>query len=116
MNEASKRMKGLKSRQRIFGVLFVLSLAWLCYGMVATSNAVDDVTSEQVEADEFNSAETRQAARDLGAGIGASISLAFFFCTGLPFLLLFGLLAWRNGAGHATERRHLETLAQGRQE
>ena len=40
-----------------------------------------------------------------------SIQVTIVLCLGLPFVLLFALLGWRNAAGIKSEDRHAELLA-----
>lgn len=108
--KSERRMKGLKTRARIWGVFAVLALGWVCFGVFASGSALDEVTSTPVATVEGVEQANLQTARDAGATIGAGLGLTFFLCSGLPFLILFLLLAWRNNAGYRNEERHLETL------
>lgn len=109
-SKSQKRMRGLKTRARLWGVLALLSLGWICYGLFASGTALDEVTSTPVATVEGVDTEDLQDARAAGATIGAGIGITFFLCSGIPFLILFLLLAWRNNAGYRNEERHLETL------
>ncbi|GEM_PF-2380656 len=101
-----RRLRGLKTRRTIFWILTTISLMYLCYGVTGTSAAVDSVVSQSTA-----TTEAEQAGTAIGVAIGGGLGLAFFLCTGLPFFFIFALLAWRNGSGLRTERRHLEMLA-----
>jgi hypothetical protein len=101
----------MKFRSRFFGVLFLISLAWVCYGLTLSSAAFSNTVAVQVTPSGNLSAEDTQALRTAGAGIGAGLGVTFFLCSGLPFALLFGLLSWRNAAGETNARRHREQLA-----
>ncbi len=73
-------------------------------GVYATSQAV-------VETDAQSGSVKTESASDLGIGIGATLSLGTFLCTGLPFFLFFGFLFWRNGVAMRDSKRHQETLS-----
>lgn len=70
------------------------------------SNAVRQTVDQNPNAD----GTTADAAFNAGAGIGGGLGVTFFACTGIPALLLFGLLSWRNGVGIKTEQRHREQI------
>ena len=99
-------------RARFFGLLALLSLAWIVYGFVATGNAASNVLSTPVASgsDTVLSKADAQAATNAGVALGTGLGLTVFACTGLPFLLVFGLLSWRNSVGLKTQKRHEETL------
>lgn len=86
----------------VWGVLTLISLAWMCYGVTVTAT----VTNDQLETVSARNSEAYQA----GTMLGASAGLSFFVCSGLPFLLIFGLLYWRNGVAIREARRHDQTL------
>ena len=73
----------MKTRARIFSVLLLLSILWLCGGSSAT------IDSAQHTAQHPPAEITDAAAYATGAGIGGLIAAAFFTCTGAPMLLLF---------------------------
>ncbi len=100
----------MKLRSQLFGILALLSLAWLCYGFSATSSAFSNVMSTPIATSDGLDVDTAKAATALGAGIGSGLGITFFACTSLPFTLLFGLLAWRNSVGLKTQKRHEEML------
>lgn len=100
----------MKFRSRLFGLLALLSLAWLCYGVTATGSAFSSVVSTPERGSSSLSASDANAAKAVGATLGSGLSLTIFACTGLPFLLIFGLLSWRNSVGLKTQKRHEETL------
>lgn len=93
----------MRFRSRLFGVLFILALLYTCGGLWYTSS----IASRNIQ---DNSSQENTEARNVGTGIGAGIIYAIVLCPGIPLLLLFGLLSWRNSAGLATERRHQEQL------
>lgn len=100
----------MKFRSRLFGVLALLSLAWMCYGVYASSSVASNLLEATVTPASGIDTETAQAARTVGVGIGAGIGLTFFLCSGIPFFLLFSLLSWRNSAGLRKEQMHQEQL------
>jgi hypothetical protein len=100
----------MQLRSRLFGILALLSLAWLCYGFSATGSAFNSVVSTPVAGSSSLTASEANAARTAGAAIGGGLGLTFFACTSLPFTLLFGLLAWRNAAGYRNQKRHEELM------
>lgn len=75
----------------------------MCMGVMSTSQSVVETDAE------FSDAETEDAS-DLGIAAGASLGLGLFFCTGIPFFILFGLLYWRNGVKIREDKRHQEQL------
>lgn len=97
-------------RQRLFGILALICLLWMCYGVFASSNAFSVVTSATVTPSGNLSAEDAAALRTAGAGIGAGLGLTVFLCTGgVPFVV-FSLLSWRNGVGLKRDKQHKEQL------
>ena len=96
----------MKFRRTLFTILALLALAWIVYGLFVSAQA----TSETIASAETR-AGTNTEAFQAGAAIGGTAAVTFFICSGAPFLLIFGLLAWRNGVGIQNERRHQETLA-----
>lgn len=100
----------MKFRSRLFGVLALLSLAWICYGMFTASSVASNMLSATVTPAGNLDAETARAARAAGVGIGAGIGLTFFLCSGLPLFVLFSLLSWRNSVGLRKEQMHREQL------
>lgn len=103
----------MQFRARFFGVLAILALLWIVYGFVATSSAASNVmaTPVAVATDSVLSQSEAQAATNAGVALGTGLGIGIFACTGLPFLLIFGLLSWRNSVGLKTQKRHEETLA-----
>lgn len=100
----------MKFRSRFFGVLFLLSIAWVCYGLSLSSAAFSNVVGATVTPSGNLTAEETQSLRTAGAGIGAGLGVTFFLCSGLPFALFFGLMSWRNSVGIKNEQRHKEQL------
>ena len=86
----------------VWGILTLISLAWMCYGITVTAS----VTNDQLETTQALNSEAYQA----GTVLGASAGLSFFLCSGLPFLLVFGLLYWRNGVAIREAQRHEQTI------
>lgn len=87
----------------LWGILVLLSIGWMCVGFSVTSQSAQEVDAE------YNDAQS-EAASDLGVGVGASISLIFFVCTGLPAFLLSSVLYWRNGVKIREDKRHREQM------
>lgn len=92
-------------RKRLFTALAVLSLLYVLGGLVLVGGAAANTSAENP----YGGASA--SAYNLGIGLGAATLMTVVFCTGLPMLLLFSLLAWRNGAGLRAERRHQKQLA-----
>lgn len=95
----------MRFRKWLFTLLALLALAWIVMGLSATSNAFQtgvarNAALEGVQQDAANTGTT------LGAGLTSTVTL----CTGLPLLLLFSLLAWRNAVGIREKKRHQEVL------
>lgn len=105
-SRSTGRMGGLKTRMWIFRILALLALSWIVLGFIVTGNAANE-TAQATNPQ----GDVEKAGTVLGLAICSSGSIAVFLCTGLPFLLTFALLAWRNGAGLRIEQRHLETLS-----
>lgn len=104
----------MRFRKRLFTVLAILSLGWIVWGLSVTGGAVG-TSSERADAT-YQQDSIERASATVGIGIGAGLSTAIFLCTGLPLLLLFSLLAWRNGVGLREKQRHEEMLAAVRHE
>lgn len=85
--------------RNIWGVLTLLSVVWMCYGFVASSNAYSSVVSTNTS-DAYKS----------GAAIGATAGIGIFLCTGIPFFLLFVILYWRNGVAIRRAKDHAEMI------
>lgn len=96
----------MKFRSRLFSVFFVLALLWTCGGLWYTSG----IAARQLAENEERFTENQQAAATVGTATGATIFYAIILCTGIPALLLFGLLSWRNSAGIRKEQMHAEQL------
>lgn len=86
----------------VWGLLTLAALGWVCYGLTVTSGAV----GSQLGTTTAQRSEAFQAGTLIGGGLG----VGFFLCTGLPFLLLFGFLYWRNGVAIRESKRHAETI------
>lgn len=89
----------MKFRQRLFWFLAFIALLWIAYGWSVSGNVYSN-TIQQMGTD----------AGRAGVAIGAGLGLTAFLCTGLPLFMFFALLAWRNGVGLRTEKRHQEML------
>jgi hypothetical protein len=83
----------------IWGVLTLLSMGWLCYGVYASTMAYNEVASK-----------TTSEAGKGGAAIGASIGLTGFLCIGVPLFILFAVLYWRNGVAIRRAYDHAEMM------
>lgn len=103
--KARRRMRGFKTRQRIFWVLAALSLGWILLGFTATSDSVENAQTQNTA-----QTEAEQAAFEVGVGLGAGIGLTIFLCSGGFFFIIFALMAWRNGVGYRAEEHILETV------
>lgn len=91
---------GLQQFWRVtWGILTLLSIGWMCYGLVASSNAYSSVTKTA-------SSEAYKG----GAALGATAGIGIFLCTGIPFFLLFVILYWRNGVAITRAKQHAETI------
>ena len=96
---ANRNINSLKRWRTIWGILTLLSLAFICYGLTASANAFTRTTAG-------NDNEAFQA----GAAIGASAgSLIFIVCGGIPFLL-FLVFYLRAGGVIRSEQQHQEML------
>lgn len=96
---ANRNIKSLKRWRMIWGILTLLSLAFICYSFVASANAFTK-TAASNDNDAFQA----------GAAIGASAStLIFIICGGLPFLL-FLVFYLRTGGAIRSEQQHQEML------
>jgi hypothetical protein len=102
LEEATENIGLAKTFRIVWGILTLLAMSWLCYGLTTVSN----VASNQLESATARSSDAYQA----GTAIGASLGIGFFLCTGFPFLLLFGFLYWRNGVAIREAKRHAQTI------
>jgi uncharacterized membrane protein len=96
-------MKVEKVFRWVWGILTLLSCGWVTMGLMA----VVDVADKQLGTTQAQTSAAYQAGTMLGGGI----STAFFLCTGVPALLLFAFLFWRNGVAIRESKRHEETIA-----
>lgn len=87
----------------VWGILTLLSIGWVCYGITVTASAVNTTT------DTVNAQSTAYQA---GTAIGAGLSITVFLCTGIPLLLFFGFLYWRNGVAIREARRFNKSMMQ----
>lgn len=98
----------------VWGILLLLSLLWICYGLTATGQAVNQVISATPTARPGGGPTADPtmlaAGTAIGASIGGGIGLAFFLCSGLPLAFIFGLLYWRNGVAIRRAREHAELI------
>lgn len=83
----------------VWGILTLLSIGWICYGVYASSMAYSQVASQ-----------TTSEAGKGGAAIGASIGLTGFLCIGVPLFILFAVLYWRNGVAIRRAYEHAEMM------
>lgn len=96
-------MKVEKVFRWVWGILTLLACGWVSLGLMSVVNVADkQLGSAQAQA---------SAAYQAGTMIGGGISTALFLCTGVPALLLFGFLYWRNGVAIRESKRHEETIA-----
>lgn len=93
------RTRSLRLWRNVWGVLALLSLAWICYGFTISGNAFTETA-----------AQTTSDAGKAGAAIGASLGITLFICTGLPLALIFLYAYARAGAAIRSERQHREVL------
>ena len=89
----------MKTRQRIFWALAILTMLFTCLWIYTGQQAINE---DDPDLDD----ETEAIIDETAGGIAGTIQI---FCGGVVFLF-FVLLAWRNGVGLATERRHQEQL------
>jgi len=105
----------------VWGLLTLASCGWIGYGLLATGSAFTQVVTQATPTVAVinNSLGTPiattdpkliQGAQALGATVGSGLSVAVFLCTGVPFLLIFGFLYWRNGVAMRQEKQHAETI------
>jgi hypothetical protein len=100
--------------RNFFGLLVLLSMGWICFGIYASTAAFDEVTQENAATAQT---ELEREAGDAGAAIGASLGLGAFFCTGIPLFLFSLVVYWQMGRSiqrvkdnKEAERRHQEML------
>lgn len=96
---ANKNINSLKRWRTIWGILTLLSLAFICYGLVASANAFTETTAR-------NDSDAYVAGAAIGAGAGSFI---FLICGGIPFLL-FLVFYLRAGGAIRSEQHHQEML------
>lgn len=82
----------------VWGILTLLALGWICYGITTLAS----VTGEQLNTTEAQASAGYQAGTVIGGGIGLTVVL----CTGVPALLIFGILYWRNGVAIRETKKH----------
>lgn len=104
----------------VWGILALLSCGWMVYGLMATQTMVNTLSSEPVPTSEYIasmdptmqalSTTMNQAATGLGVGLGASVGIAFFLCTGIPVFLLSLLFYLVTSGRIRKEQQHAEIL------
>lgn len=95
---SNPRVASLKRSRAIWSVVFLLGMAFLCYGLVMTSGAVAQVSR--------NASEATQA----GAAIGGGLSLLFYLCLGGPVVLAGLYFYYRIGGAIRREEMHAEQM------
>lgn len=95
----NKNINSLKRWRTIWGILTLLSLAFICYGLVVSANAFTETTAR-------NDSDAYAAGAAIGAGAG---SMVFVVCGGIPFLL-FLVFYLRAGGAIRSERQHQEMM------
>ncbi len=83
----------------VWGLVFLGSLAFLCYSLAGWSNAINKTSSQ-------STSEAYQA----GVAIGAGLTLPYILCLGGLPALISGFLYWRNGVAMRHKREHAETI------
>ena len=81
-----------------WAILGALSLIWLVGGILLTLGAANSTNSSPVAATlaaQGQSADSIKAAQGIAGGIIGTGGIALFACTGIPAVLLFGIL-WMN--------------------
>lgn len=101
----------MRFRKWLFIVLALLALGWMVLGLSATSSAFQTGVARNAALEGV-----QQDAANTGTTIGAGLTSTFTLCTGLPLLLLFSFLAWRNAVGIREKKRHEELLQATRHE
>lgn len=89
----------MKFRMRLFTVLAFLDVAWMFLSFSMTGQRLANITNTDA------SAGTRA-----GATVGAGLSVTIILCVGLPLLLFFLFMAWRNRVGWIAKQRHEEVM------
>lgn len=96
---ANRNINSLKRWRTIWGILTLLALGFICYGLTASASAFTKTAAR-------NSSDAYQAGAAIGAGAG---SLIFIVCGGLPFIL-FLVFYLRAGGAIRSEQHHQEML------
>lgn len=108
MNEL--KIGGMVWRRRIFWGLALLSLLFIVAGLGVFSEAHEQTVTQGLADTGYAEGTTARAAYEAGATIGAGIGMSASLCIGGFLFLVFALLAWRNGAGIRTAKRHYEQI------
>lgn len=94
-------------RARLFTVLAALCILWsICGTGYACTITASTVAKPTLEPGKTQVSDAYVA----GAGIGGSLVAAVFLCSGIPLLIIFALLAWRNRVGLRTEKFQSELV------
>ena len=101
----------MQFRQWLFTLLAVVALGWIVLGLSATGNAFNQGVERNAALEGV-----QQDAANTGTTIGAGLTTSFTLCTGLPLLLLFSFLAWRNAVGLREKKRHQELIQASKHE
>jgi hypothetical protein len=112
MNEL--KIGGMVWRRRIFWGLAIISLLFILGGLGISSEAYDQTVTKGLAENTYALGTTAREAYDagtvIGAGIRAGIGMSASLCISGFLFLVFALLAWRNGAGIRTAKRHHEQI------
>ena len=95
----------MKTRQRIFWGLSAFVVFWMLMATATIGNVGDEMLSTPVPG-------SMVEAREAGVAMGQGMSFVMVFCVGGFFFTICALLAWRNGAGLESKRRHIEKSSQ----
>lgn len=89
----------MKFRARLFTGLALVAVAWIVVGLSATNNTLSNQLSKSTS-----------TAYSVGTYTGAGIVTSFVLCTGIPLLLTFLFIAWRNRVALRNVQQHKEII------
>ncbi len=124
LRRAQRRVLWLRLWQMIWGGLALAALVWILYGIYGTFQGTHPLLGQirQTVTGAVNEAagtvgsqlpvgsEVTDTVRSTGDSLSTVVSLSFFTCSGLPFMLVFLSLYRRTSSTRRDERQHKEVL------
>jgi hypothetical protein len=86
----------VRFRMWLFALLTLGSVCYMCYGCTLTSTVVSNaMRAPTATLDSLGTTDAKTIWNSM-AVVGGSLSVVVYLCTGIPLMIGFGVLAWRN--------------------